>query len=511
MKSLDPARRRSCVWLCLTLQVVVGVVGIQICVDAAFVATTRTRTTTTRTSTRRTRTRTHTHTRTRTPTTFALRERPIDSDTVSKSGIPYSPIIQGIDELFPPQGLDQRIALSRKDGYWPFIQTGDEPPQELVYGEFDVTFFAKVLDRAGELLGAEDFQDHVFCDLGSGTGRLVLTAAALHPWKLCRGIELLPGIHEQAEGKLEECCRRPASGSASVSATTVQDEGRPVEPSVRVESRQVSSVEESYWKQYQQYTSYTPSDDWLNQVASSFDDDHNDEQEIHDDEIDADVESTTTEESNLSEYAHTHALTTANGQQQSLAPVYLKCGSFDDPYEFFGDATVVFVFSSAMPYPVMINLARAVGRQCVPGTLVITTEYQLPLGGAVEPVEDDPDMPHGAYELELVEALTGDNDSTGGLSTVFIHRVIKSLGDMYGHQPRTKPQLTLSEVAFNAIQELENGESENSPQTFLRNVSNQMAFIGLPDSWRPTLPCDEDNEEETDEVTKQWIRKWSTG
>jgi hypothetical protein len=71
-----------------------------------------------------------------------------------------------------------------------------------------------------------------------------LTAAALHPLKLFWGIELLLAIHEEAKGKLEECCRQPASTPAS--ATTVQEEERPVEPSVQVESPQMSSVEESY-------------------------------------------------------------------------------------------------------------------------------------------------------------------------------------------------------------------------------------------------------------------------
>jgi hypothetical protein len=62
--------------------------------------------------------------------------------TLYPSGVPYSPIIQGIHELFPPQGLNQSIALSGKRGYWTFIQMGNKPPQELVYGEFDVAFFA---------------------------------------------------------------------------------------------------------------------------------------------------------------------------------------------------------------------------------------------------------------------------------------------------------------------------------------------------------------------------------
>jgi hypothetical protein len=54
-------------------------------------------------------------------------------------------------------------------------------------------------------------------------------------------------------------------------------------------------------------------------------------------------------------------------------------------------AILNFCFSSAMPYPVMIQLARAVGRQWLPGTLVITTEYQLPLGGTILETNNEED------------------------------------------------------------------------------------------------------------------------
>jgi hypothetical protein len=75
------------------------------------------------------------------------------SSSSSLSSSSYSKVVlEAIDELFPPQGLDQRMALSRKDGYWPFINVGDEPPQELVYGEFDTQFFATILHRAKQVL-----------------------------------------------------------------------------------------------------------------------------------------------------------------------------------------------------------------------------------------------------------------------------------------------------------------------------------------------------------------------
>jgi SAM-dependent methyltransferase len=330
-------------------------------------------------------------------------------------------IIDALEALYPTAGLDQRIALSRKDGYWPFIQKGEDPPQEFVYGEFDLTFFSQVLEQAATYsnngtgdanrnFGSETstqspWKGKVFTDIGSGTGRLVLAAAALHPWKVCRGVELLEGIHAGAVETLQKCCQeRFASSGADV-------------PKEMSSSSAMLSMS-------------------------------NDNISI------------------------------------PLAPVELKCGSFDDPYEFFGDSDLIFVFSSCMNTHILINLAQSIGRQCKPGCLVLTTEYHLPLGGNVGPLTDDPDYPSGEYALELLESITGTNEATGGESTVHIHRVTKALGTGI---PRERPKLSVSEICYRAIKEAED-PSKNDPRDFLRCVSNQMAFIGLPDSWRPTLP-----------------------
>lgn len=281
---------------------------------------------------------------------------PQQTNCISKSGVSYQRVLNGIDGLFPPDGLQQRTALSRKDGYWPFIYQGNEPPKEFVYGEFDINFFAHILDRAHELFvwGIEnkkdddydkeyhrpvDWKNRVFCDLGSGTGKLVIAAAALHQWKLCRGVELLESIHQAAEENLENC-RHP------------------------------------------------------NHVTNNY------------------------------------VLPIADGPKKDyldLSPIQLSCGSFDDPYCFFGDADCVFAFSTAMPESVLGKMSRAIGRQCKPGTIAVTTEYPLPLKGYLEPMEDDPSMPFGDYELELIGELTGECHCTGGHSTAFFHRVVHSL------------------------------------------------------------------------------------
>lgn len=376
-------------------------------------------------------------------------------------------IVESINELFPQNNLDQRIALSRKDGYWPYISTGDEPPQEFVYGEFDVDFFAEVVEKA---IGLYDGEPRIFCDLGSGTGRLVLTAAALYDWELVRGVELLPGIHQTAVEKLEACR----------TTTVSQAQPEPAEPSDEYLNA-VPSTQESDWRQYQRFS---PTDDWMNQLSQNFDDEHESTATLY-------VPSTTDGSSTCTiSSAKEETISSGNyvlGEQQKLplAPIELSCGSFDDPYEFYGDANIVFCFSSAMPYHVMVNMARSVGRQCCPGALIITTEYQLPAGGTIGPDQDDPNVPYGDYELELVEEMHGQNEATGGESTVFIHRLTKSLGT---GNAILRPQPTVSDICYNAIQKLK----QNDPQKFLRKVSNQMMFVGLPESWRPKL--DDDNE-----------------
>lgn len=408
----------------------------------------------------------------------------VPQSTTTLDALQPTKVLEAIDELFPPQGLSQRMALSRKDGYWPFINVGDEPPQELVYGEFDTLFFSTILHRARELLlgsttttsAATESQlscqheDWVFCDLGSGTGRLVLTAAGLFPWKLCRGIELLEGIHEQAVEKYETCKQQIPIPSSEVIAdgSASNHEEKVVTASTQ------SPPSGGYWEQYQRY-SIKKLDDGLPIVSSKSENDNNSHSEQH----------TTFLESEEPPKHACYGLFHLN-EFVPLSPIELNCGSFTDPYVFFGDSNVIFVYSSAMPYYILIDLARAIGRQCQPGTLIITTEYQLPRGGQIPPWEDDPSLPHGEYEIELIETLTGENDSTGGVSTAYIQRLTKSLGDGIRRSP---PVLPVSEIAYRVIQKLERGEL-NNPKLFLRNVSNQMAFLGLPESWRPKIPAD---------------------
>ena len=115
-------------------------------------------------------------------------------------------------KLFSDSDFTMRNACSRKDGYWPYVAQKEEPPLELVYGEFPLDFFSRVVDRACEAAGITDCADATFCDVGSGCGRLVLWAAATGTWKQVHGVELLPSLHATALEKREEAAALHATG-----------------------------------------------------------------------------------------------------------------------------------------------------------------------------------------------------------------------------------------------------------------------------------------------------------
>jgi hypothetical protein len=383
-------------------------------------------------------------------------------------------VLTALEVLYPTSGLDQRIALSRKDGYWPFIQRGVDPPKEYVYGEFDIPFFAQVLQYVGmkyqnthtdsnntknndnnysyesfsssisSSSSSSPWRDKVFCDIGSGTGRLVVAAAALHPWKLCRGIELLDGIHQEATTIVQKCC-------------AIEKTGQHQPPPFPATTTTTASSK-----------LFTTSNAVLTVPSTSVDND--------------------------SDTATIATISTNDDRKRRrgtipLSPMELKCGSFTDPYEFYGDSDLIFVFSSCMDPTILTQLAQSIGRQCQAGCIVLTTEYTLPLGGTgggggddvyyIEPLPDDPTYPHGRYSFELLESITGPNVATGGESTVHIHRVIHGLGSGC---PHPKPLLSVSDQAYRAVL-YANDIQTNNVDTFVRLIVNQMAFIGLPESW----------------------------
>ena len=305
------------------------------------------------------------------------------TDGVSVAGVPYRTVLEDVlVPLYPPADLPARVSLSRSEGYWPYIQSSENngvPPQELTYGEFDFYFFAQLLDRALDFSNATtSWQDCVFTDLGSGTGRLVLAAAALHPqWKLCRGIELLQGLHAFAEERQPSLANAPA------------------------------------------------------------------------------------------------------------APIAFHCGSILDPYMYFGDSDLVFCFSTCMDQTLLEQTAQAIGRQCRPGTVVITTDYKLPTTGTIPPVDKDDRVPYGEFRLHCVDEVEGWCWLTGGASTAYIHVVEASLWTKTA-EPLDPPVQSLEDIALEVVELYEAGELTDTT-AFKRKVYNDMVFHGIPERFYPKL------------------------
>ena len=107
-------------------------------------------------------------------------------------------VMSAIDKCYPPSSYSDRrsiaydAALSQTQKF-----TAEGIPlagDSMVYGEFDIAFFSKLLQCA------EPNPGETFVDAGSGAGRLVLAAALLHPKKFanCHGVELSSPLHDAA-------------------------------------------------------------------------------------------------------------------------------------------------------------------------------------------------------------------------------------------------------------------------------------------------------------------------
>ena len=90
-------------------------------------------------------------------------------------------------------------AFAHVDGYSVARDTKRQQREQGVYlegiqyGEIDPAAFARALDWVKPREGEN------FCDLGSGTGKAVLTAAALHNFGCATGVELLAPLHKAAK------------------------------------------------------------------------------------------------------------------------------------------------------------------------------------------------------------------------------------------------------------------------------------------------------------------------
>ena len=500
----------------------------------------------------------------------------------SLSNVSYSAVLRGLEALYPPADLMQRNAVSRSDGYWRYVDGGLDPPLEFTYGEFDLHFFASLLDRAwyhwdgaeteAEVGGGGDsdvdsdddngdrrgWEGRTFVDIGSGSGRLVLAAAALHPGlKLSRGLEVLPGLHHLAGENLSRCHQSPD-----------EDENRE-EKSSDVGSA-IGARRNALWGINANEGPKRNDEDWLNGFAGTllgdgggaaevgFVEDEEEEEwrnpddwigldqgksdlKPADDFVEVDVEDGENDEdtewrsadtwgdsfssvsfseggeeqedaNSVRDYGSTQNVVDKDLSLKDMAPAneyYLQCpscgeeeqtqlplgpvefvlGSFEDPYMYLGDVDIAFIFASCMGPDLLDGLSRSVGRQMRPGTVVITTEFPLPLEGKIMPSSEDddvdPNLPLGQYQLEILEVVEGWCWLTGGSSTAYMHRVVKSLWEE-GSGPRERPKPSAGLMARDVVMKLEMGELTDVGK-FLRQVRNNMAFHGLPEGWIPNI------------------------
>jgi Histone methylation protein DOT1 len=310
----------------------------------------------------------------------------------TSAGVDVTRVDQLLHELYPPSKLAGRNALSRTDGYWRYVQQGLAPPASLTYGEFDLYALVQLLEEAIGILRSEPrthkssscWHDCVFTDLGSGTGRLVLAAAALYPWKLCRGIELLPGLHQTAVAMAQERDATILRNTAAAATSAPHRRHPPDAAAVRPHHN------------HQHGTA----------VAAAA------------------------------------VVGTSSPVYLTGSAVELLCGSFAEPRTavYFGDSDCIFSFSTCMNGPTMDLMGQAIRRQCRPGTIVITTDYRLPetSAGSGSSDDDDDDEPwwldndssttrkrrRSRKRIRLLKEIPTYCQLVGGECTAFLHQVV---------------------------------------------------------------------------------------
>jgi hypothetical protein len=99
------------------------------------------------------------------------------------------------------------------------------------------------------------------------------------------------------------------------------------------------------------------------------------------------------------------------------------------------------------------------------------------LRGRIPPSKEDESMPHGEYDIELLDKVDGWCWLTGGESTAYIHRVKTSLWNDYAG-PRTKPKMTLEDEAYQLVQLMESGQLTDV-KAWWRDVHNELRFRGI--------------------------------
>jgi len=99
------------------------------------------------------------------------------------------------------------------------------------YGEIELDDFDKVLESLADKSKGVDGDRGVFFDIGSGTGKCVMSAAASGNFKKTVGVELVQSTHTIAECLMEEC----------------KIDVLPGLPPVELESRHTSLFDDTSW------------------------------------------------------------------------------------------------------------------------------------------------------------------------------------------------------------------------------------------------------------------------
>lgn len=429
----------------------------------------------------------------------------------------------GIENLYPQADIEKRNAKSREDGYWKFINDGImEPPKQYTYGEFDLYFFSDLLDLALDYYFGynnidcntmKSWENKTFCDIGSGTGRLVLAASALHSsFHLCRGVEILKGIHEEALKNYERCRSNIDTETTTLSSTQTSSFSSYSKPSFSTITSQKQEEDAFFSDVLSTLSSFDSSGMNEFKIDDTYEQEEEEEEEeeengeyneTKDQNEDIEIRRETDTDGGEIIYELPIPISEGNSQETNslpLAPIEFINGSFDDPYLHLSDIDVAFVFSSCMGPDVLQSLSYAIGRQCHPGTIIITTDYPLILEGTIPSDPEDSSLPHGDYKLEVLKQIDGYCEVLGGCSTACIHVVKTSLHSEYGINPRSKPQLPIEDQAYKIIKAFEEKSLSNTDK-FLREVYNSMVFSDMPAEWSSNLlKNDEDKDEEDPNV-----------
>ena len=106
-----------------------------------------------------------------------------------------------VERAFPSSSFGDRLRIGRKAqlGENLVYRSGIGIDGALTYGEFDLTFFSTLVDRALEDVA----QPATLIDVGSGVGRLCFAATQLWPQVQCAGVECLPELHKIAVDTVE--------------------------------------------------------------------------------------------------------------------------------------------------------------------------------------------------------------------------------------------------------------------------------------------------------------------